>query len=247
MIYLLFFFFFLTLEADKEAAFTLSEAYADNILLNWITGSIKDQKKKFDIYQDIFKVLIRTAASESRDFAVQVNGCKGVLLWSEGHSEILSIGNVMSKRRLWGSLGGLATMRATLIHHRHLAKMKKRILEGRQHLSINFVGVLPAERRQRAGTALLKYVLKKADETQLPVFAEVWGQDCVSWFQKFDFVIQGEKSLSDKEAVYMYYMVREPRMDPETPKIMTPADAMAALHLHPPREDALAALQQNEN
>jgi hypothetical protein len=55
-------------------------------------------------------VLIRTAAGGSREFAIQLNGCKGVLLWSEGHSEILSIGNVMGKRRLWGSLGGLATM-----------------------------------------------------------------------------------------------------------------------------------------
>lgn len=98
------------IEADKEAAYTLSEAYADNILLNWITGAIKDETKKFVIYQDIFKVLIRTAASESREFAIQMNGCKGVLLWSEGHSEVLSVGNVMGKKRLWGSLGGLATM-----------------------------------------------------------------------------------------------------------------------------------------
>ncbi|CAO0801270.1 unnamed protein product [Mucor circinelloides] len=32
-------------KADKEAAYTLSEAYADNSLLNWVTGSIRDQKK----------------------------------------------------------------------------------------------------------------------------------------------------------------------------------------------------------
>jgi hypothetical protein len=88
----------------------LSESYADNKLLNWITGDIKDQSQKYDIFQDIFKVLIRTAASESRECAIQINGCKGVLLWSEGRSEILSIGNAMSKRRLWGVLGPLGTM-----------------------------------------------------------------------------------------------------------------------------------------
>ncbi|KAL9538441.1 hypothetical protein MBANPS3_010924 [Mucor bainieri] len=233
-------------KADKEAAYTLSEAYADNSLLNWVTGSIKDQKKKFEIYQDIFKVLIRTAASESREFAVQLNGCKGVLLWSEGHSDVLSIGNVMSKRRLWGSLGGLATMRATLIQHRHLSKMKKKIMAGRNHLSINFIGVLPAERRQHVGTHLLQYALNKADEAQLPVFAEVWGQHCLSWFQKFDFQVQADKNFSDKENVMIYYVVREPKTEPGTPlKIMTPADAMAALHLEPPREDALVSLEQN--
>lgn len=103
------------LEADKEAAYTLSEAYADNILLNWITGAIKEDSKKAVIYQDIFKVLIRTSASESREFAIQMNGCKGVLLWSEGHSEVLSVGNVMGKRRLWGTLGGIATMVSVVV------------------------------------------------------------------------------------------------------------------------------------
>ncbi|GAA5810612.1 hypothetical protein MFLAVUS_004035 [Mucor flavus] len=226
-------------KADNEAAYTLSEAYADNILLNWITGAIKDESKKFVIYQDIFKVLIRTAASESRDFAIQMNGCKGVLLWSEGHSEVLSVGNVMGKRRLWGSLGGLATMRATLIHHRQLAKMKKIIMAGRNHLSINFIGVLPAERGHHVGSSLLKYVLKKADEVQLPVFAEVWGNQCLSWFQKFGFEVQANKNLSDKEDVHIYYVVREPCRVPETPNISTPADLMVALRLEPPREDSL--------
>lgn len=55
-------------------------------------------------------MFIRTAASESRECAIQINGCKGVLLWSEGRSQILSIGNVMSKRRLWTALGSLGTM-----------------------------------------------------------------------------------------------------------------------------------------
>lgn len=232
-------------KADKEAAYTLSEAYADNILLNWVTGAIKEERKKFEMYQDIFKALIKTAASESREFAIQINGCKGVLLWSEGHSEILSIGNVMGKRRLWGSLGGLATMRATLIHHRHLSKMKKKIMSGRNHLSINFIGVLPAERRQHAGTSLLKYVLKKADEVQLPVFAEVWGKECLSWFQKFDFEVHADKNLSDKENICIYYVVREPKLDPQTPAIATPVvDVMAALHLEPPREDTFVSAQE---
>jgi ribosomal protein S18 acetylase RimI-like enzyme len=123
--------------------------------------------------------------------------------------------------------------------------MKKRIMEGRNHLSINFIGVLPAERRQHVGTSLLKYVLKKADEVQLPVFAEVWGKECLSWFQKFDFEVHGDKSLSDKDNVCIYYVVREPRLDPETPIVNTPADPMVALHLEPPREDALILSQDN--
>lgn len=115
--------------------------------------------------------------------------------------------------------------------------MKKRVMEGRNHLSINFIGVLPAERRKLVGTSLLKYVLKKADEVQLPVFAEVWGKECLTWFQKFDFEVHADKTLSDKEDVTIYFVVREPKVDPETPIVMSPSDPMAALHLEPPRED----------
>lgn len=113
------------------------------------------------------------------------------------------------------------------------------IMAGRNHLSINFIGVLPAERGHHVGSSLLKYVLKKADEVQLPVFAEVWGNQCLSWFQKFGFEVQANKNLSDKEDVHIYYVVREPCRVPETPNISTPADLMTALRLEPPREDSL--------
>lgn len=121
--------------------------------------------------------------------------------------------------------------------------MKKRIMAGRNHLSINFIGVLPAERRHHVGTHLLKYVLKKADEVQLPVFSEVWGNECLSWFQNFGFKVHAEKNLSDKEKVCIYYVIREPCLDPETPNVMTPSDPMAALKLESPRDDSLSSIQ----
>jgi hypothetical protein len=101
---------YLVLESDNETAYALAEAYADSAFLHGLTGSIKDDKKRLATYKDLFKSLIRTAANQSRDFAVQLNGCIGVMLWSEGHSEILTVGNVINKRKLWASLGGLSTM-----------------------------------------------------------------------------------------------------------------------------------------
>lgn len=116
-------------------------------------------------------------------------------------------------------------------------------MAGRNHLSVNFIGVLPAERKHHVGSNLLKYVLNKADQVQLPVFAEVWGNECLSWFQKFGFEVQAEKNLSDKEQVCIYYVVREPSLDPETPNVTIPSDPMAALKLEPPREDSVASIQ----
>ncbi|KAI8088024.1 uncharacterized protein B0P05DRAFT_531163 [Gilbertella persicaria] len=225
-------------KADNEAASILVEAYADSLLLNWITGSMKDPKKKHDTYQDMFKMLIRAAASKSREFAVQINGCKGILLWSEGNSDILAINNAISKRKLWSSLGGIATMKAILAHHRNLTKMKKKIVGDRNHLSINFIGVLPAERRRHFGTSLLQYVLKKADEVQLPVFAEVWSQDILGWFKKYGFEVHVQKDLNDKENICIFYLLREPRQNIET---QVTNDPIAALNLEPPREDTITA------
>ncbi|KAI8887177.1 hypothetical protein K501DRAFT_212595 [Backusella circina FSU 941] len=167
------------------------------------------------------------------------------MLWSEGHSEILSVGNVMGKRKLWGSLSGLSTMRTTLIHHRHLSKMKKRLMEGRAHLSLNFLGVLPTDRKRQVGTSLLKYLLNKADEAQMPIFSEVWGEKHLKWLQKYGFTIEAEKNMNEKGNIMIYYLVREPQIDPKTPTVFSPAEAIEALHLEPPREDALAALEDS--
>ncbi|CEG76201.1 hypothetical protein RMATCC62417_11131 [Rhizopus microsporus] len=225
-------------KADKEAAYTLSESYLGNNLLSWITGSIEDDNKRMSAYQDIFKALIRAAASKSRECAVQLNGCKGVMLWSDSESEPLSIGHVLGKRTLWGWLGGMATLRATMVHHRRFLKMKKQVMQGRPHLTIYFIGVLPAERGRHVGRHLLEYVIKKADEAQLPIFAEVSEDKTVQWLRNFSFETKASKSLSDKESVTVYYVVREPKLDPTTPTPLTPA--IASLSLQPPREDAVA-------
>ncbi|KAG0776958.1 hypothetical protein G6F22_012204 [Rhizopus arrhizus] len=238
-------------KADKEAAYTLSESYSNNVLFNWITGSIKDENKRMNAYQDIFKVLIRTAASKSRECAVQLNGCKGVMLWTASESEILSIGNVLGKRKLWGWLGGMGTLinvyqlkkRATLIHHRQLSKMKRQIMQGRPHISINFIGVLPAERGRHVGSNLLKYAIKKADEVQLPIFAEIWDQKTVHWFEKFGFEVQTVRILSEKEGITAYYVVREPKFNMASPSPLTPSTAV--LNLEPPREDTILNSENN--
>lgn len=53
-------------------------------VLNWLAGTIKDEAKRTEVYQEEFKNMIREAARISRELAIQVNGCKGVLVWSEG-------------------------------------------------------------------------------------------------------------------------------------------------------------------
>ncbi|KAI8982994.1 hypothetical protein BDB01DRAFT_137352 [Pilobolus umbonatus] len=121
------------------------------------------------------------------------------------------MGSIMTKRRLLDVLGGItSTMRSTFIHNRQLARMRKNIMKGRRHLMINFIGVLPSERKQSIGTHLLQYVLNISDQTELPVFFEVWDGAYVRWLQRFGFTIEDQKTLSEKDSITIYCMVREP-------------------------------------
>ncbi|KAI9267355.1 hypothetical protein BY458DRAFT_512051 [Sporodiniella umbellata] len=202
-----------------------------------MTGSIKDEQKRMSAYRDIFKVLIRAAVSKSRECAVQLSGCHGVMLWTSSESDVLSVGNVFGKRKLWSWLGGLGTWRTTLVHHRQLMKTKKQIMEGKPHISINYIGVLPSQRGKHVGTNLLKYAIKKADEVQLPMFAEVWDQQTVHWFEKFGFELQASKDLDEKVDVTSYYVVREPKPSVASPSPLS--QNTQTLNLQPPREDTI--------
>ncbi|KAI9022980.1 hypothetical protein CLU79DRAFT_749799 [Phycomyces nitens] len=222
-------------KADKEAAYTLCEAYQDDPILNWLTGSIKDRAKRLELYQDIFKSLIRAAVRKSREFAVQVNGCKGVLIWSESSGEPLTLANVLGKRKLWSSINGLSVMRASFVHHRGLSKARKRLLDGRRHITIHYVGVLPAERRHNLGNALVRHVLNKADDVQMPVFVELWGPNYVSWFERLGFQVKDRRYLSSDGELPVFYLVREPLAPHASPL----SSEHHTLHLEPPREDTL--------
>jgi hypothetical protein len=70
------------LDADNEAAFTLAEAYRGVYTPYNAKISRKESQALDRINQELFTAIIGAAAAESRDFAIQVDGCKGVLLWS---------------------------------------------------------------------------------------------------------------------------------------------------------------------
>jgi hypothetical protein len=121
--------------------------------------------------------------------------------------------------------------------------MKKRLMQGRAHLMLHYLGVLPVERNRQAGTNLLKHLLSKADEAQMPVFAEVWDNKHLKWLEKYGFTVEAEKSIT--ENITLYYVVREPQIDPKTPTVFSPAEAIEALNLEPPRGDGLGTPEES--
>lgn len=113
--------------------------------------------------------------------------------------------------------------------------MRRKVLGHRPHVMIHYLGVLPNERNQHLGKALVKHVLTKARNAQMPVFAEVWGESNANYFKKLGFDVCAEKQLSSKLPTF-YYVVREPTDDIQSPGVASP---VAALQLEPPREDTL--------
>lgn len=74
--------------AINEAAHTLADAYEANPLLNWILDPIKDVNKSRDVLHVMFKAALNCASLQSRDFAIQVDGCKGVCVWSTNEQQL---------------------------------------------------------------------------------------------------------------------------------------------------------------
>lgn len=126
-----------------------------------------------------------------------------------------------------------------MTHHRNFSKAKKHAMSGRPHVVINYLGVLASDRRTSLGTSLVKYVLQKADSAQMPVFAEVWGEQNLNWLTRLGFQVYTETRLcSDPSIPSSYYVVREPQLAPDTP--LSPTTPSNNLQLEPPREEPVS-------
>lgn len=112
-------------------------------------------------------------------------------------------------------------------------------MEGRPHIVINYLGVLPSDQKTGLGKNLIKYVLQKADSAQMPVFAEIWGEQRLEWFSKLGFQVYSEARLSSDSSIpTSYYVVREPQLVPDTP--LSPTTPINDLQLEPPREEPVS-------
>ncbi|KAI8581553.1 hypothetical protein K450DRAFT_231872 [Umbelopsis ramanniana AG] len=169
--------------AINEAGHTLADAYANNPLLSWIVHPLKEESKQHDIRYLLFKAAVNSASLQSRDFAIQVDGCKGVCVWSTNQQQ-LSFAKV---------LGWKITKMANL----SVAMSKKRIMKTEPHIYINYMGVLPQERNKGLGTALIQHVISKAEEAHLPIYIIVSDKTAVPFFEKLGFQVKEVAHFND--------------------------------------------------
>ncbi|KAH8550218.1 hypothetical protein BGW37DRAFT_498492 [Umbelopsis sp. PMI_123] len=192
--------------ADNEASYTLTESYR-GVYTSYNAKILRKETQEQDmINQELFKAIIGAASSESRDFAIQVDGCKGVLLWSS--SRFVDI----HKRIRWKLpkiFGWCEAMRVHLAHQSIAQRIHRQIMSQREHLIILYLGVLPQERNKGYGSALLEHVLKKADEAGLPVYAEITNPAAAGLLDRLGFIERGSTQL-DKH-IQTRIMIRDPK------------------------------------
>jgi GNAT superfamily N-acetyltransferase len=166
--------------------------------------------------------MVNTASIQSRDFAVQVDGCKGVLIWSN-RSQLFSWPQTINTFKYARRLGWTAALKAFLkLQSSSADKMRRKFMaEYPKHIIIGFIGILPHEQGKGVGTALVDYVLDKADQSHYPVYVEATDCQTVKFFERFGFVSQGQIALGDDQMYALTPMVRRPvaMNDPVTFKV----------------------------
>jgi ribosomal protein S18 acetylase RimI-like enzyme len=195
--------------AIKEAANTLTDAYSSNTIMGWCVRGLQPTKHDEFLYT-LFKNMIDSCSRQSRDFAIQVEGCKGVLTWTNNPSGI-SWPRILSTAKLARLIGWTSALRAVTKVAPSCDKIKRKIMAAYPHyVTIGFLGILPHEQRKGYASCLVRHVLDKADEAKLPVYVEACDPSSVRLFENFGFTIQGTVFIANREELPVAIMVRRP-------------------------------------
>lgn len=177
--------------------------------MEWCVRGLQ-QKNHEEFLYTLFKNMIDQASLQSRDFALQVDGCKGVLTWTNNPSGF-SWPRVLGTAKLARLIGWTSTLRAITKVGPSCDKMKRKIMAGHsKYITIGYVGVLPHEQHKGYGSALVHHVLDKADNVKHPVYVEASDASSVKFFEQFGFKIQATVFIANRNDLSVALMVRQP-------------------------------------
>ncbi|KAF1797850.1 hypothetical protein V8B55DRAFT_1549393 [Mucor lusitanicus] len=213
--------------AFKEAANTLTEAYTTDAIMGWCIRGL-EQKKHEEFLYTLFKNMINASSLQSRDFALQVEGCKGVLTWTNSPNGS-SWPRVLSTAKLARLIGWTSALRAVTKVGPSCDKMRRKIMmDHPKFITIGYVGVLPHEQHKGYGSALVNHVLNKADDAKHPVYVEAADPASVKFFEQFGFKVQATVFIANHNELPVALMVRLP----------TTAGSPERLRIRPGRRDS---------
>jgi GNAT superfamily N-acetyltransferase len=187
----------------------LTDAYFSDVIMGWCLRGL-DKTKQEDFLHKLFNSVISTTTLQSRDFAIQVDGCKGVLVWTNNHNSF-SWPRVLSTAKLARLIGWVSALRAVTKIGSVCDKVKKTLMVEHPHfITIGYTGILPHEQRKGYGSALVKHVLDKADDAKQPVYVEACDPNTVLFFEKFGFTVHATIFIANRQDLPVAAMVRMP-------------------------------------
>ncbi|CAO3586492.1 unnamed protein product [Absidia cylindrospora] len=135
-----------------------------------------------------------------------------------------------SAAKLARIIGWAAALRSLMQYQPWRDKWRRKVMAGYgDYITIAYLGVLQHEHRKGYGSALLKYVLDKADTAHYPIFIEVTEASAIPFFEHHGFIIKGQGLVCNHSELPVALMVREPVPTTDTP---------APLRLKPGRRDS---------
>ncbi|KAG1440648.1 hypothetical protein G6F56_011834 [Rhizopus delemar] len=191
--------------AFKEASNSLTEAYYGNQIIEWCIRGL-DQQRYQEVLNTLFKHMIDSSSLQSRDFALQIEGCKGVLLWTNNPNGN-SWPRMLNTLKLARLIGWSSALRAVTRVAPSCEKMKRKVMaDHKTFITIGYVGVLPHEQRKGYGSALVLHVLNKADDAKHPVYVEATDPSSVQFFENFGFKVQTTVFIAESPVALMVRM-----------------------------------------
>jgi GNAT superfamily N-acetyltransferase len=105
---------------------------------------------------------------------------------------------------------GLKRYKSVSECEKYLADMQDKLLAGRPHYYLWGLSVDPDKQKTGSGTALLQYLLQKADAEKIPVYLETHKEQNVAYYEKRGFQLI-HTDMVPKHDLDFWCMLHEPQ------------------------------------
>ena len=182
---------------QAEAIDILSEAFADDPVMNWIGNQSSGWVRfMFEVTVPVFVAGGLTYLTDDKAGAAAWKSPAGELKWP------IRISLVFKAFRL----GGITGLRRLLLSARETEKYHPK----RPHYYLFAIGSLPGHRGQGVGSRLIAHILRRCDDENVPAYLENSKEQNLAFYRGHGFEVMEEIRFA-ADAPPVWLMWREPR------------------------------------
>ena len=174
----------------KEAAVLLSEVFFDDPMAVFL---FPDSGERRNLQPSFYELNIEHAAVGGELYTT--SSFKGIAIWrfpGDGTRQKVDAGK--DPRNSLPDLMGAGPFERLMVIVESTYAMHKDLVKGR-HCYLLFLGVEPGQQQRGIGSLLIKPVLKRADEENLPCYLETMKEVNLAFYGKHGFRVADEKQI----------------------------------------------------